>query len=186
MSRYSAVLDTSVLVPIALADTLLRLAERELYRPLWSDEILAELEEAIVEVHPDIDTQAVQRRIGSMRLTFEDACIVGWESISVTGPLPDPGDAHVIAAAIRGRADAIVTANTRHFPPEALKGFDIVAITPDDFLLDQLDLAPRIVVGAIQELAAHTSNPPLEVIDVLVRLERSGAPSFADEVRRLI
>ena len=34
VARYAVVLDACVLVPIALADTLLRLAERDLYRPL--------------------------------------------------------------------------------------------------------------------------------------------------------
>ena len=40
MPRYTAVLDACVLVPIALADTPLRVAEKGLYRPLWSDRIL--------------------------------------------------------------------------------------------------------------------------------------------------
>ena len=35
MPRYTAVLDACVLVPVALADTLLRVAEKGLYRPLW-------------------------------------------------------------------------------------------------------------------------------------------------------
>jgi hypothetical protein len=47
MAKYAAVLDACALVPIALADTLLRVAERELYRPLWSDRILSETSEAI-------------------------------------------------------------------------------------------------------------------------------------------
>jgi len=40
MPRYTAVLDACVLVPIALADTLLRVAEKGLYR-LWVPEILS-------------------------------------------------------------------------------------------------------------------------------------------------
>ena len=51
MARYTVVLDSCVLVPIALADTLLRIAERELYRPLWSDRILDEAMEAVISVH---------------------------------------------------------------------------------------------------------------------------------------
>jgi 3-deoxy-D-arabino-heptulosonate 7-phosphate (DAHP) synthase len=54
MARYAAVLDACVLVPVALADTLLRIAERDLYRPLWSARIAAEAIDAIVEIHPDI------------------------------------------------------------------------------------------------------------------------------------
>ena len=36
------ILGYRVLMPIALADTLLRVAEKGLYRPLWSGRILAE------------------------------------------------------------------------------------------------------------------------------------------------
>jgi hypothetical protein len=47
--------DASVLVPIALADTLLRVAEKGLYRPLWPMRILAEAQTATKEAHPGID-----------------------------------------------------------------------------------------------------------------------------------
>ena len=50
MPRYTAVLDACVLVPIALADTLLRVAEKGLYRPLWSERILAEAQQATEEI----------------------------------------------------------------------------------------------------------------------------------------
>lgn len=51
MARYAVVLDACVLVPVALADTLLRVAERELYPPLWSSRIVDEAIDAIVEIH---------------------------------------------------------------------------------------------------------------------------------------
>ncbi len=70
MPRYTAVLDACVLVPVALADTLLRLAEKGLYRPLWSDRILAEAQEATEEIHPGID---ISKRFTSMREAFGDA-----------------------------------------------------------------------------------------------------------------
>ena len=46
--------DACVLVPIALADTLLRLAEADLYRPLWSERIIDEMVSAIEEIHPEL------------------------------------------------------------------------------------------------------------------------------------
>ena len=52
MPRYAVVLDACVLAPIALADTLLRIAEKGLYRPLWSERILGEAQAAIEEIHP--------------------------------------------------------------------------------------------------------------------------------------
>jgi hypothetical protein len=53
MPRYTAVLDACVLVPIALADTLLRVAEKGLYRPLWTDRILSEAQAAKAKVEAD-------------------------------------------------------------------------------------------------------------------------------------
>jgi hypothetical protein len=49
---YSAVLDACVLVPNSLCDTLLRLAERGFYRPLWSQQILDEVQVAVERIHP--------------------------------------------------------------------------------------------------------------------------------------
>lgn len=74
MPRYTAVLDACVLVPVALADTLLRVAEKGLYRPLWSDRILGEAQAAIEEIHPGTDTA---KRFASMREAFDDA-LVTW------------------------------------------------------------------------------------------------------------
>lgn len=186
MARYAAVLDACVLVPIALADTLLRIAERELYRPLWSDRILAEAADAVFEVHPDISAEQVGKRFAAMDKTFEDARVEGWEGLEATVALPDPDDRHVVAAALRGRADAIITTNVRHYPTDTLEPLGIEVIHPDNFLLDQLDLVPRTVLDALREQAANTRHPHLTPIDLVARLARAGVPGFADEAGRLI
>jgi PIN domain len=137
MPRYTAVLDACVLVPIALADTLLRVAERGLYRPLWSDRILGEAQAAIEEIHPGI---AAAERFASMREAFDDAFVAGWEELEPG--LPDEDDRHVLAAAVRGGAQCIITANAKDFPAAALEPIGLEAVHPDDFLLDQVDLSP--------------------------------------------
>ncbi|HEV8063735.1 MAG TPA: PIN domain-containing protein [Acidimicrobiales bacterium] len=124
------VLDACVLVPVSLADTLLRIAERELYRPLWSARIVAEAVDAVVEIHPELPPEQVQRRFADMDDTFEDARIDGWEDLEDTVTLPDPDDRHVVATAVHGRADAIVTANLRDYPPEILGPLNIEVIHP--------------------------------------------------------
>lgn len=186
MPRYTALLDACVLVPIALADTLLRVAERELYRPLWSERILTEAADAVLEIHPDLPADVVAKRFAAMNDTFNDAPVQGWEVFEEAIALPDSDDRHVVAAAMRGRADAIVTANVRDFPEETLAPLEIAVVHPDDFLLDQLDLAPRVVLEVLREQAAHTRNPPLTPTDLLARLGRAGVPGFADEVGRMI
>ena len=74
-----------------------------------------------------------------MRRAFPLAVVDGYQPL-MPAMTNDPKDRHVLAAAVRGEAALIVTADLRDFPPVALDPFDIEAISPDDFLLDQLDL----------------------------------------------
>jgi hypothetical protein len=158
MPRYTAVLDACVLVPIALADTLLRLAEKGLYRPLWTDRILSAAQTAIEEVHPGIDAG---KRFAGMREAFNDSLITGWEDLEGGFSLPDEDDRHVVAAAIKGGAHAIITANPGRHPHCHPRPVRARGIHPDDFLLDQLDLSPPTILQVIREQASHTRRPPL-------------------------
>jgi hypothetical protein len=147
MPPYTAVLDACVLVPIALADTLLRVAEKDLYRPLWSQRILGEAQAAVEEIHPGMDAA---KRFASMHEAFDDAMVAGWEELEPEIHLPDADDRHVVAVAIRGGAQGIVTANAKDFPAAALRPLGLEAVHPDDFLLDQLDLSPPTVLQVIR------------------------------------
>jgi PIN domain len=183
MPRYTAVLDACVLVPIALADTLLRVAEKGLYRPLWSDRILAEAQAATEEIHPGIDAG---KRFAQMREAFDDAVVTSWEELVPGLLLPDEDDRHVLAAVIRGGAQGIITANVKDFPAAALDPLGLEAVHPDDFLLDQLDLTPPTILQVIREQAAHTRRPPLTPRDLATLLGKAGVPSFTDEILRLM
>ena len=57
-------------MPISLADTLLRTAEKQLFRPVWSEQILAEALTAIVRVHPNVDSKLIEKRLWFMNETF--------------------------------------------------------------------------------------------------------------------
>jgi hypothetical protein len=127
MPRSTAVLDACVLVPIALADTMLRVAEKGLYRPLWSDRILREAQLAIEEIYPGI---GVGQRFDSVREAFGDALVTGWEALEPRIELPDQDDRHVVAAAVCGGADAVITVNLGDFPVAALSPLRLRRYTP--------------------------------------------------------
>lgn len=105
-------------MPITLADTLLRLAEADLYRPLWSVRVLDEMVEAIETVHPGLAQGAAKARADAMQAAFDDACVTGREPLESGITLPDADDRHVVAAALRGRADMILSANLRDVPSD--------------------------------------------------------------------
>ena len=98
----------------------------------------------------------------------------------------DPKDRHVLAAAVRGRAEVLVTFNTRDFSAQSTEPHDITVSHPDDFLLDQLDLHPGITIGVLKAQAASYATPTMTVEDLLGRLAAAGVPKFASEARRHI
>ena len=75
-----------------------------------------------------------------MNLAVRDAVVTGYEPLIGSLHLPDPDDRHVLAAAIRARAQIIVTFNLNDFPAEVLADWDVEARHPDDFLVDQFHL----------------------------------------------
>jgi hypothetical protein len=95
----------------------------------------------------------------------------------------DPGDRHVLAAAVAGGADAIVTLNLEHFPPEACEPFGVEATHPDEFLVALYELTPERAVAEVRQQADDLTNPPWTFADLLDALERAGVPESANALR---
>jgi len=177
----SAVLDACVLIPSALSDTLLRLAEAELYRPLWSVEILDEVRR---NLPTRLNEVAIARRINAMRVHFPSAMVRGYEHL-VRDMGCHPKDRHVLAVAVIANADLIVTANLKDFPPRATNPFGIEAVHPDSFLCDLLDRQPELIRSIIRQQSADTGRsgrPHIPVAGVLRALRASGVGVFASRL----
>ncbi|MEV6311689.1 PIN domain-containing protein [Streptomyces sp. NPDC051840] len=177
-----AVLDTCVLFPNYLRDTLLRLAEAELYEPLWSSDILDELTRNVALRIGDVRAKAL---VGAMACTFPDSLVSGYEAL-LPAIVNDPKDRHVLAAGVRGQAHAVVTSNVKDFPQESADPYGIQVQRPDDFLLDLLDLAPAEVNTVLRVQAGSYRREPRDLHGLLDRLDAGGAPLFAAEFRRRI
>jgi hypothetical protein len=185
---YSALLDTCVLWPSLQRDFLLSLAVEGLYRPLWSDAILEELEE-----HEALKLQKYGSPTGEsaekarsltqqMRTAFPDAEVRGWEPFEGTYGLPDPDDEHVVAAAHLAGAGAIVTANFKDFPPSLIPA-NIEVISAQEFALNTVALSPTGALAALAHISARygRNGPPRSVADLLTVLaERYGMSDAVD------
>src|SRR5262249_48216324 len=140
----------------------------------WTHRILDEVFSSLLRDRPDLDPQALDRTRALMLRSVRDCLVCGYEPLMDALELPDPDDRHVLAAAIKARAQMIVTASPRASPAERLTHWDIEAKHPDHFVLDQIDLDRQAVYGAVQRIADSQRKPPRTVRDVLGSLERAG------------
>ena len=185
MSHFTAVLDADVLHSYPLTSLLLELAEARLYRPAWSAEIHAEWRRSVLTARPGIDPALLERRRAAMDTALPDACVSGHAPLIGALVLPDPDDRHVLAAAIRAKAQVIVTFNEADFPAATLAGFDLVAQHPDLFLRHLIDLAPAMVRARVEHLLQGWKRPPNTPEDFIGALERTGLPEAAAALREL-
>ncbi len=175
----NVVLDANVLVPNALRDTLLRIAEAGLYEVRWSASTLVEVERALLNRilvdHPE-RADRVQRLLAALRIAFPAATVR--ESQALLDRLTnDPKDRHVLAAAIQSRATVIVTNNLRDFPSEALGPYGIVASSPDEFLQQIFARSPGKMLDLLTAQGAALKQP--RTLDAILDTLSQHAPEFA-------
>lgn len=171
---FVVVYDANVLYPSVLRDLLIRIAQAGLVQAKWTDQILDEMFASLMRNRPDLDPDALARTRELMLRAVRDCLVRGHEPLIDAVTLPDPDDRHVLAAAIKARAQLIVTANLGDFPADALASWSVEAKHPDEFVLDQIDLDHQLVFGAVQRIADSWRQPPGTVDDVLTCLDRDG------------
>ncbi|HEX7639868.1 MAG TPA: PIN domain-containing protein [Burkholderiaceae bacterium] len=185
MSHFAALLDANVLHSYPLTSLLLELAEARMYRPAWSADIHDEWIRSVRRARPEVDTALLMQRREAMDVALPDACVSGYGPLIGGLVLPDPDDRHVLAAAIRAKAQVIVTFNERDFPADTLAGFDIVVQHPDVFLRHLVDLAPAIVRARVETMLGNWRRPPNTPDSFIATLERAGLPDAAAALREL-
>ena len=182
---FIAVYDANVLYPAALRDLLVRLAQTGLFQARWTEQILDETFDAIARAQPEL-ADRLQRTRQLMNDAIADVLVTDYESLIANLELPDLDDRHVLAAAIRSNAQVIVTSNLRDFPQNELERYDIEAQSPDEFVLNVLDLASARVVSVIEDQARALSNPAVSLGELLDRLRAIGLPRAVAAIRNLL
>jgi hypothetical protein len=119
-----------VVYSIPLLDSFIRLAQRDLCAVRWTAAILEEAQRTLIRHRGD--EARIRQRFFALRAHFDDWEITGYEAL-IPSMRCDDKYRHVLAAAVRGGASQIVTANVRDFPQVALKPYDLEAVAPDVF-----------------------------------------------------
>ena len=182
VSNFAALFDANVLYSAPLSDFVMQLVQTGLFRAKWTEQIHQEWINSLLENRSDLTRSKLERRRDLMNKHAEGCLVTNYEDLIPSLQLPDANDRHVLAAAIRGRADVIVTNNLKHFPRNTLVKFGIEAQHPDQFFTHLLDLAPTAVCTAAKRQRESLQNPPKTVAEFLETLEATG---LAQTVARL-
>lgn len=172
-AQFRAFLDTCVLFPQTLRDVLLTAAESGLYHPLWSAHVLDELERNLIE-NRGLTRNQTSRLREEMNGAFPDSCVTDYEQL-IDAMTTHFGDRHVLAAAVRGNAETVVTENLRHFPQAACDPYEIRPSSVDDFLCDLLSVDHERMCEVLRTLERDRRSLPIEEI---VRIVGIVAPQF--------
>lgn len=179
MANFTVVYDACLFYPAPLRDLMIRLAQTRRFRARWTEAIQREWLTALLRNRPELDEAKLARTMTLMNQAVPDCLVTGYECLTEQLSLPDPNDRHVLAAAIRCGAQAIVTMNVKDFPSEALAEFEIVPRHPDDFILDLADLEPAVVTAAAKLQRAALRDPPLSPEAFVSKLRQQGLPGVA-------
>lgn len=180
---FIVVYDANVLYPDRLRDLLIRVAQAGMVQAKWTHQILDETFRSVLAKNPHLSSERLGRTRELMLRAIRDGLVTGYEPLIEALDLPDPDDRHVLAAAIKARAQTIVTFNLKDFPNDQLAPWQVQAQHPDEFIHDLIDLKKTTVFGAVQRMADATKSPSLSIDEVLVQLSRCGLVESVDALR---
>ena len=182
--RPVAVLDACVLYSIAVTDALISLGSRGLFRAKRTTRIESEWIRAIENRRPDLVGRLSTRRDAMQ------AAIVDWEvddmaveAISLDAELPDPDDAHVLAAAIGAQADVIVSFNVTDFPERVIDTYGLEVAHPDRFIVNLRESDTPLWIDTFASMKQRLRKPVLSSHEFAEAFERAGLPNTADALR---
>ncbi len=173
-----ALLDACVLYPTVLREILIATAKAGFYKPLWSDRILEEWARATMKLGPGAEMVA-RGEVAALRMAFPKATVPVHGGVAARLWLPDPNDVHVLAAAITGGAEVIVTFNAEDFPRQTLAEEGLTRQDPDQFLLALWQQHPQAIAAAVATVRVEAERlsgqpQPLRALLKRAKLPRLG------------
>jgi predicted nucleic acid-binding protein len=176
-----AFLDACVLFPPIMRRMLIAVAEAGEITPLWSARVFEEWLYSVRQKLGPAEAALAEGEIALLRARWPAATIPPQPEAEAALTLPDPHDAHVLACAVAGGADLLVTLNLRDFPPRKLRDFGVTPIHPDALLWEIFGRAPETVTeAALRAVSAFSDadGPPHALI------KRGGMPRLAKALKR--
>ncbi|RTL38040.1 MAG: PIN domain-containing protein [Candidatus Melainabacteria bacterium] len=159
-------------------------ARTRVFRVLWSDDILDECVRNLIK-DGRATKENMERMVTTMKRLHPDATVTGYHHL-ISSMTCDEKDKHVLAAAVVGKADVIVTYNIGDFPQASVEPHAIEIQTPDEFIHHVLDLAPAAFIKVFCDNAALRHKPPVTPEDVANHLESGLLPISGAYISELL
>ncbi|MEZ7813210.1 MAG: putative nucleic acid-binding protein [Paracoccaceae bacterium] len=173
-----AVLDACVLYPPVLRALLLGAAAVGLYTPLWSDRILEEWARATKKLGPNAEVQA-RVEVALTKSAYPLALLRPAYGLEQRLHLPDENDIHVLAVAIAGSAEVIITWNVSDFPRQILANEGLERRDPDGFLWQLYSENPTKLKNILDAVLAKSIQMAGNNISLKSMLKKAKLPRLA-------
>jgi predicted nucleic acid-binding protein len=171
-------LDTCVIYPTVMRQMLLGVAKQGVFTPLWSARIIEEWQRAAVKLGPEGVAQA-GAEAAMLSAQWPGAEVSYPPSLEARLWLPDAADVHVLAAAIAGSADMIITLNTKDFPRNILAEEGLSRTDPDGFLNGVYQAQPDLVAQVGAEVLAEANRLSGKTWEMRALLKKARLPRIA-------
>lgn len=162
-----------MLVPVLSCDLLLSLFDADLYQPVVTPTILAEVERSLITGFAHLDPSRLRRRVEQMGEALALHCHPEADAGAGTLIGVNAKDRHVAAIAIAARSDLVVTNDRRlrreiKTPPLSMQG-----VSNDEFASLLFSTNPKVVNEVIETLVSKRTRRPVTRDDLLGQLVRS-------------
>ena len=168
-------LDACVLYPTVMREVLLGVASEGLFEPLWSERILEEWARAARKIGP-LGEPLARGEIALLKAAWPKASIKAGQGLEARLYLPDENDIHVLAAAIAGSAETIITVNAKDFPRATLAEEGLKRLAPDELLIAFLGINYDAVCRVVERVHGQAEAMMGEAITVRALMKKARLP----------
>ena len=176
-------IDANVLYPTVMREVVLGVAAQGLFEPLWSPRILEEWARAAARLGPEGETQA-RGEIAQVSALWPRALVRHPPDLEARLWLPDAGDIHVLAAAIQGSADAIMTVNAKDFPRHILAEEGLSRVDPDGYLQQCAAAHPDVLASVAHGVLAQARQLSGEDWTLRALMKKARLPRLGKTLER--
>jgi len=177
-------IDACVLYPTVMREVVLGVARTGLFTPQWSGRILEEWARAATRLGPQGEAQA-RGEIALLQAAWPGAEVRYSPELENRLWLPDPNDVHVLAAAIAGSSDAIMTVNAKDFPRNVLSEEGLHRVDPDSYLQGCVEANPDLVIPVAHAVVAEAQRLSGQDWTLRKLMKKARLPRFGKAIERL-